>query len=332
MLNSLLDALGYVGSSLDKPGAAVRGMLTGDMGQAKNLIPFSDTMGLTDPEQRVSGRGLLQHYGLQDEGDDSLLGGAAGFATELATDPLTYLGGALANRATKGLRGAAMARGPQFGGGLEKLAASGVGQAGEGARALESLKSSPALERLLSEMPEGSKFLGGNNSLAFGTPQGDVLRFGQEPSRLAIPEMLQPTRNVSVGEWRAERLPMAQDVGNRELFQQQYRPMADSLRGQGLHPADLQPGNLGTFQGRPTLIDPGAAVPHPRAIAAGQEFARAPEIAAQDPGRITNLLLDALGYKGWVQGQLAGQAGGQMPGWFGGAASAAGGRAGGSML
>lgn len=319
MMDALLNALGYVGSAMDKPGAAVRGLLAGRPEQAANIIPFSDAMGMTDPGQRTSGRDLLQHYGLQEQGDDSMLGGMAGMGVEAATDPMSYLGAALANKGVQGMRSMAMARGPRYAGGLEKLAATGVEQAGEGGRALAALKQSPELERLLQEMPEGSKFLGGNNALAFGTPQGDVLRLGQEPSRLQIPEMLQPTRNMKVGDWRAERVPMAQQVGDRQLFAEQYRPMADSLRGQGLHPADLQPGNLGMYQGQPTLIDPGAAVPHPAALARGQEFARAPEMMAQQPGRMGNALLDALGYDQWVQQHLAGAGAGGVPGMSSGA-------------
>lgn len=95
-MSALLDALGWVGESLDKPGRAVRGALGGQgLGAFKNLIPFSDTAGITDPSQAVSGRDLLQQWGAvgerdQDEGIG--LGDIAGFGAEMALDPTTYLG------------------------------------------------------------------------------------------------------------------------------------------------------------------------------------------------------------------------------------------------
>lgn len=86
-MSALLDALGWLGSSLDKPGAAVRGLLAGRPAQLANLIPFSDTMGITDPEARTRGTDLL---GLD---RDSLGGMLGGMGVEIATDPLNWLGG-----------------------------------------------------------------------------------------------------------------------------------------------------------------------------------------------------------------------------------------------
>src|SRR3990167_6625502 len=48
---------GYVGETLDKPGRAVRGLLAGRPGELANLIPFSDTLGITDPAKSTSGEG-----------------------------------------------------------------------------------------------------------------------------------------------------------------------------------------------------------------------------------------------------------------------------------
>jgi hypothetical protein len=111
-MNMLLDALGYVGSSLDKPGATVRGLLGGQgAGALANLIPFSDTAGLTNEADRVSGRGLLERYGLvkpKEEGEGFDFGDALGMGTEFLTDPLTWAGGlglgkvAKANRLAEG--------------------------------------------------------------------------------------------------------------------------------------------------------------------------------------------------------------------------------------
>lgn len=98
-LDDLLDAggsaLGWVGSILDKPGRAVRGILGARPREALATLPFSDTLGLTKPSQRVSGSDLLDTYGL---GSSNGLGegesGIGGLVTELLTDPLNYLPGA----------------------------------------------------------------------------------------------------------------------------------------------------------------------------------------------------------------------------------------------
>lgn len=92
-----MGALGWVGETLDKPGSAVRGMLSGvtggDFGGGLlNLIPFSDTLGITDPEKRVGGRKLLEQWGALDSNTPGLdWGDVAGFALEIGTDPLTYV-------------------------------------------------------------------------------------------------------------------------------------------------------------------------------------------------------------------------------------------------
>lgn len=85
--------LGYLGGSLNKPGRFVRNIasgLTGGIFSARELlglIPFSDTLGITDPNQEVTGSALLGN----DPHPDLFSGeGAAGLATEIALDPLTY--------------------------------------------------------------------------------------------------------------------------------------------------------------------------------------------------------------------------------------------------
>lgn len=92
MLDSLLSALGYVGSSLAKPGRAVRGLLGGRPEELLAALPFSDSMGITDEKNAVSGRDLLTQLGM-DPGE-GIGGDIAGFGADVATDPLTYLGGA----------------------------------------------------------------------------------------------------------------------------------------------------------------------------------------------------------------------------------------------
>lgn len=92
VLSSGASGLQYLGETLDKPGRAVRGLLAGKPKELANLIPFSDTMGLTDPSESVSGRDLLEKAGALDKNQPGLdWGDVAGFGVELATDPLSYL-------------------------------------------------------------------------------------------------------------------------------------------------------------------------------------------------------------------------------------------------
>jgi hypothetical protein len=72
-----LSSVAYIGETLDKPMAAVRGLLAGDVRELANIIPFSDTLGITsseglfggtalqvtDDENTVYGRDLLERYG-----------------------------------------------------------------------------------------------------------------------------------------------------------------------------------------------------------------------------------------------------------------------------
>lgn len=92
LLRGTLSTIGWLGETLDKPGAAVRGLLAGKPEQLANLIPFSDTLGITDPKKRVSGRDLLEQAGMLSRNRPGLdWGDVAGFGAEVATDPLTLL-------------------------------------------------------------------------------------------------------------------------------------------------------------------------------------------------------------------------------------------------
>lgn len=96
-LQDALDAMQYAGGVLEKPGRAVRGLLAGNAREGLAALPFSDALGLTDARERTTGEDLLKHYGV-DAGSE-LGNGALGFGVDLATDPLTYFGGALARKA-----------------------------------------------------------------------------------------------------------------------------------------------------------------------------------------------------------------------------------------
>jgi hypothetical protein len=106
-MSTLLDALGYVGEALDKPGRAVRGLLGGRPGEALAAVPFSDSLGLTVRSNAVSGKELV--------GTDSDILGAL---VDTVTNPLTFAGTGVGARALSGLRAApeAAAVAPRAGG------------------------------------------------------------------------------------------------------------------------------------------------------------------------------------------------------------------------
>ena len=83
------DPLGYIFSSLDKPGRAVRGLLGGRPEEGLAAIPFSDAIGLTDPANKVSGQDLLRQIGvLAPSDDDDWLPWLAGAGVEMASNPI----------------------------------------------------------------------------------------------------------------------------------------------------------------------------------------------------------------------------------------------------
>jgi len=99
LLQQLAGGLQYIAETLDKPGAALRGLVAGEPEQLLNLVPFSDYFGLTDPSTRVYGRELLEKAGMaknkpglfNSPGD--FAGDVAGFLTEVALDPLNMITG-----------------------------------------------------------------------------------------------------------------------------------------------------------------------------------------------------------------------------------------------
>jgi hypothetical protein len=104
-LGKTMGMVQYAGETLDKPGAAVRGLMGGQGWDAlKNLIPFSDTLGITDPKQRIYGEDLLERWGMVGPKDESgkldwgrMLGG---LGVDIAFDPFTVIGGPLSKGAS----------------------------------------------------------------------------------------------------------------------------------------------------------------------------------------------------------------------------------------
>ncbi len=94
-LENSLGGLRWAGDFLDKPGRAVRGILGGSAREALAVLPLSDSLGLTDPAEVVSGRRLLENWGVASpkaEGAGFDWGAdLAGLGLEMLTDPLTYI-------------------------------------------------------------------------------------------------------------------------------------------------------------------------------------------------------------------------------------------------
>lgn len=307
-MNDLLDALGYIGDSLDKPGRAVRGLLGGRPEEALAAIPFSDAMGLTNPANRMSGSDLLRQFGM--DAGDGLGGTLAGIGVELATDPLTWTGAGLGAMLGRKAGAAAMARGPRYGTTGDDLmrqvddvftqpwereaAARQIGILGE---------TSP---QVFAEVPEGARLLGvGAEGLALSNPAGDVTRIGLqragEAGRPIADTILQPTRTVDyaaggsgrmVG--RAERVPLAGMVGNGNYWngsaryggQDRLGQLFDDAAAQGVNFFDLGAKNAGRVGGRDVIIDPGAFD-----LTAAFTGGRNPVTTAAAPSRLMSTLI-----------------------------------------
>jgi hypothetical protein len=84
--------LSHIAGLMDKPGQAVRGVLAGKgVRPLLNLLPFSDTLGITTDADHTSGRDLTDMVGLTDKHDKGWGAWGAGLAADLVTDPLSYL-------------------------------------------------------------------------------------------------------------------------------------------------------------------------------------------------------------------------------------------------
>lgn len=220
MIDSLLSALGYAGEAIDKPGRAVRGLLSGRPDEAAAIIPFSDSLGLTDKSRSASGKDLLNALGV-DVGD-GLGGDVAGFAAEVATDPLMLLGAGAGARLGGAAERAAVAAGPRYGttaNDLRKMLAGSL----TGDMVESKILGSPNPKRLLSEINPESKLIGnGVEALAFKEPNGTITRIGEVPigwentGRPVIPSVAQAESTMNLpGGFRVERgIPFADNVGD----------------------------------------------------------------------------------------------------------------------
>lgn len=78
-------AIDYGTSLVDKPARALRGLLGGQPRETLAIVPFSDTIGLTDPRQRLSGHDLTTRAGLTTHG--GLADAIVGQGAEALLDP-----------------------------------------------------------------------------------------------------------------------------------------------------------------------------------------------------------------------------------------------------
>jgi hypothetical protein len=92
------ETLGALGDAFDKftGSRALRGVLAGRGREAMSMLPFSDTLGLTDASQKASGLDVLKSFGFENASP------IAGMAAEMALDPLGAVGAAAG--AVKGVR------------------------------------------------------------------------------------------------------------------------------------------------------------------------------------------------------------------------------------
>lgn len=95
LMESSLGGLAYVGKSLGKAfgGRAILGALGGRPDELLSVIPFSDTLGITDENRAVQGTDITDNVGLTNAGDDGFMRQALGFGAEVLLDPATYLTG-----------------------------------------------------------------------------------------------------------------------------------------------------------------------------------------------------------------------------------------------
>jgi hypothetical protein len=102
--NLLLEALGYAGETLDKPGRFARGLFSSALnyatgyGQADpqamlNIVPFSDYFQLTDARKELNARQLYapSYGGMNEPGSGQFWPSVGDAVLDMATDPTSYI-------------------------------------------------------------------------------------------------------------------------------------------------------------------------------------------------------------------------------------------------
>jgi hypothetical protein len=215
---SLMDVLSGVGTVLDTPGAFVRTSLAG-----QNPFP-----GIFDPEQRVSGRGLLEQLGVLDENQEGLDGGdVGGFLAELLTDPTMLIPGV---------------GGYKLGKHLGKFGKS-AGMADEAVQALPPPLPG-AMDRLAAEDDQIMKWLEPDGFQMVGGPSGPSLPIVDAPQPLGLPAPQSPF--YSRLERAVEGLP-----GNQIKTQSLLNQLRKSPEGFSME--EWQWRNMPEVLGKPTI-------------------------------------------------------------------------------
>lgn len=99
--STILPPIQFLASTLGKPGRAVRGLLDEQGPSALlNLLPFSDSLGITDPHGQPEGRDLLRKWGMADK-EDTWGNWLGGLGVDILTDPLNLVGFGTGNALTK---------------------------------------------------------------------------------------------------------------------------------------------------------------------------------------------------------------------------------------
>jgi hypothetical protein len=277
-MSALLDILGTVGTVLDTPASLVRGLLAGDPGRAFG--------GLFDPNQRLSGRDMLEKWGVlgaNEEGIDA--GDVGGFAAEMLTDPLNLVGAGLLKH------GYRKAMGPMHPGGTEKITELLRGVPSDMSHIPKNLQAEvrapledflarldaldPKMQRrALGEIPPGSKWLSAGGEAGVLDTGEDVLRLAPEgfPAPPKDPMIRQPTRHIVYGEPGNQismtRSPYAEIPDYKRIgregkntykeVEEQARRMREELIERGLDPFDVYSNNIGKMGENWVVIDPQA--------------------------------------------------------------------------
>ncbi len=123
LLSGVMGGMQWAGEALGKGGAAVRGVVSGlsggDWGGGlKNLIPFSDTMGITDPAKRIYTDDLLTRFGWESPTGDSgadwaewFARGAVSLTGDVVSDPVTWANPGILGMTAAGAKTAAATKG-----------------------------------------------------------------------------------------------------------------------------------------------------------------------------------------------------------------------------
>lgn len=251
MLDSLLNALGYVGSSLAKPGRAVRGLLGGRPEEILAGLPFSDSMGLTDEKNAVSGSDLLKQLGI-DPGE-GLGGDVAGFAADVATDPLTYLGGAalrggmrMLGRSGSALEGASATAGAGKAGDIFDLVSPAEKEMGW----LDPALGAQAVPRELpgSALPDLADSVAGDGS----NPLLDALGGGKPDALTELPPFDRYTHSLGYGpDFPTQGVPhdMMQDLGPAAGFKGSIAGWDEAINDLERLAPEIRPQLMGHYPG-----------------------------------------------------------------------------------